>query len=145
LLSKSYWLIAELFGIAGRAMCQILVIYRGKNKVNFFFRKEIGLKVNLGYAVVMSTDCFRLNVKFTGRVQGVGFRWNVKDVSTGNSVTGYVKNLSDGSVEMLAEGEEEEVLSFLVAVEERMLGFVTERSQVARKGERQFPDFKITY
>jgi len=84
-------------------------------------------------------------VKFTGRVQGVGFRWNVKDVSTGNSVTGYVKNLSDGSVEMLAEGEEEEVLSFLVAVEERMLGFVTERSQVARKGERQFPDFKITY
>ena len=57
----------------------------------------------------METDCFRLGVKFWGRVQGVGFRWNVKDVSSGYSVTGYVKNLSDGSVEMLAEGEEHEV------------------------------------
>ena len=93
----------------------------------------------------METDCFRLGVKFFGRVQGVGFRWNVKDVSSGYSVTGYVKNLSDGSVEMLAEGEEEEILSFLVAVEERMLGYVTESSQIAREGERQFSDFKITY
>tara|TARA_B100000579_G_C22712892_1_gene795480 strand:+ start:276 stop:536 length:261 start_codon:yes stop_codon:yes gene_type:complete len=86
-----------------------------------------------------------LGVKFWGRVQGVGFRWNVKDVSSKYSVTGYVKNLSDGSVEMLAEGEEEEVLSFLVAVEERMLGYVTERSQVTRKGESQFSDFRINY
>ena len=93
----------------------------------------------------METDCFRLGVKFWGRVQGVGFRWNVKDVSSEFSVTGYVKNLTDGSVEMLAEGEEEEVLSFLVAVEERMLGYVTECSRVARKGESQFSDFRINY
>ena len=93
----------------------------------------------------METDCFRLGVNFFGRVQGVGFRWNIKDVSSGYSVTGYVKNLSDGSVEMLAEGDEGEVLSFLVAVEERMLGYVTDRSQIARTGGRQFSDFKITY
>ena len=109
-----------------------------------FFRKEIGQKVNLGYADVMSTNCFRLNVKFTGRVQGVGFRWNVKDVSSGHSVTGYVKNLSDGSVEMLAEGEEDEVLSFFVGVEERMLGYVTDRVQLPRVGVRQFSSFEIT-
>ncbi len=60
-------------------------------------------------------------------------------------MTGYVKNLSDGSVEMLAEGEDDVVLSFLDGVEERMLGYVTERSQVARKGESQFSDFQITY
>ena len=64
----------------------------------------------------METDCFRLGVKFWGRVQGVGFRWNVKDVSSEYSVTGYVKNLSDGSVEMLAEGEQEEVLLVVVAM-----------------------------
>jgi acylphosphatase len=86
-----------------------------------------------------------LGVKFWGRVQGVGFRWNVKDVSSGYSVTGYVKNLSDGSVEMLAEGEKEEVLSFLVAVEERMLGYVTDRVQFPRSGVRQFSSFEITY
>jgi len=93
----------------------------------------------------METDCFRLGVKFGGRVQGVGFRWNVKDVSSEYSVTGYVKNLSDGSVEMLAEGEEEEVLSFLVAVEERMLGYVRDRVQFPRSGVRQFSSFEITY
>ena len=102
-------------------------------------------KSNLGYADMMSTNCFRLNVKFTGRVQGVGFRWNVKDVSRGYSVTGYVKNLSDGSVEMLAEGEEDEILSFLVGVEERMLGYVTGRVQLPRVGVRQFSSFEITY
>ena len=131
--------------VAGIATCLIFVFNQRKNKVNFFFRKEIGPKVNLGYADVMSTNCFRLNVKFTGRVQGVGFRWNVKDVSSGYSMTGYVKNLSDGSVEMLAEGEEEEVLSFLVGVEERMLGYVTDRVQLPRVGVRQFSSFEITY
>lgn len=102
-------------------------------------------KSNLGYADAMSTNCFRLNVKFTGRVQGVGFRWNVKDVSRGYSVTGYVKNLSDGSVEMLAEGEENKVLSFLVGVEERMLGYMTDRVQLPRDGIRQFSSFEIIH
>ena len=93
----------------------------------------------------MSTKCFRVNVKFKGRVQGVGFRWNVKDVSRAYSVTGYVKNLPEGSVELLAEGKEPEVLSFLFEVEERMLGYVTHRVQLPRVGVRQYSSFKITY
>ena len=91
----------------------------------------------------MMTDYFRLNVKFTGRVQGVGFRWNTKDVSRGHSVTGYIMNLSDGSVEMLAEGEKQEVLSFLAGVEKRMLGYVMGRIQLPRFGVRQFSSFEI--
>ena len=93
----------------------------------------------------MLTGCFRLNVKFTGRVQGVGFRWNVKDVSGGYSVTGYVKNLPDGSVEMFAEGEEGEVLSFLAGIEERMFGYITGRIKVPRMGGSQFNSFEIAY
>jgi acylphosphatase len=44
-----------------------------------------------------------------GRVQGVGFRYFVHEVATREGVTGYVRNLPDGCVEALVEGDEEAV------------------------------------
>ncbi len=93
----------------------------------------------------MKKEAFRLSVNFRGRVQGVGFRWSVKETSTCRAVTGYVKNLGDGSVEMVAEGEKAEVERFLDAVEERMSGYVRERTMDGRMGERQFERFEIAY
>ena len=49
-------------------------------------------------------DMFFLEVIFVGRVQGVGFRWTTKNLADGFEVTGYVKNLPNGTVEMVAEG-----------------------------------------
>jgi acylphosphatase len=46
---------------------------------------------------------------YTGRVQGVGFRYTVKHLSMGYDLTGYVRNMPDGTVELLAQGEEEEI------------------------------------
>jgi len=45
----------------------------------------------------------------SGRVQGVGFRWFAKDVADREGVTGWVKNLPDGRVEALVEGDAESV------------------------------------
>ena len=93
----------------------------------------------------MSSEVFRLTVNFRGRVQGVGFRWNVRQESSGFDVAGYVKNLPDGSVEMLAEGEKDEVNRFLASVENRMRGHVTDRTTLERMGDEQFSGFEITY
>jgi acylphosphatase len=55
-------------------------------------------------------------VLYEGRVQGVGFRFSVKSITTGYDVVGCVKNLIDGRVELEVQGEESEVDEFLEAV-----------------------------
>ncbi len=57
-------------------------------------------------------------VIFEGRVQGVGFRYTVKDLSRGFDVCGTVKNLADGSVELQVMGEPDEVESFIKEIAE---------------------------
>jgi acylphosphatase len=54
-----------------------------------------------------------LQVFYEGNVQGVGFRWTVRDAAKGFDVTGWVRNLPDGRVELQATGEEDEVRAFL--------------------------------
>ncbi len=55
----------------------------------------------------------RLEVVFRGRVQGVGFRFTVRDISKQFQVTGFVRNEEDGSVRLVAEGLREELQRFL--------------------------------
>jgi acylphosphatase len=59
---------------------------------------------------------YSLQVFFSGRVQGVGFRWTVKRIATGFDVTGWVRNLPDGRVELQVTGEEIEVRAFIEAI-----------------------------
>src|SRR5213080_3126547 len=54
-----------------------------------------------------------LQVFYEGHVQGVGFRWSVRDVAKGFDVTGWVRNLADGRVELQVTGEDDEVRAFL--------------------------------
>lgn len=63
-------------------------------------------------------------VIFVGRVQGVGFRYTAKGLAQGFAVTGYVRNLPDGTVELVVEGEEDEVARYLEALKERMAGYI---------------------
>ena len=58
----------------------------------------------------------RLQVYFSGHVQGVGFRYAVQRLALGFDVTGWVKNLSDGRVGMLIEGERGELEAFQAAI-----------------------------
>ncbi len=57
-------------------------------------------------------------VRFEGRVQGVGFRYTVFDLAKGFDLSGWVKNLPDGAVEMVISGEQEEMEEFLTEIVE---------------------------
>ena len=57
-------------------------------------------------------------VIFTGRVQGVGFRYTTKEIATGFDVVGAVRNLPDGRVELEVMGELEEVEEYLTHIAE---------------------------
>ena len=55
----------------------------------------------------------RAHLLVTGRVQGVFFRASTKDIAEQLGVTGWVRNTSDGKVEVLIEGEESVVKDFI--------------------------------
>jgi acylphosphatase len=63
-----------------------------------------------------------VQVFFEGHVQGVGFRYTVRHIAKGFNVTGWVRNLPDGRVELQAGGEAEEVRAFLDAIATSELG-----------------------
>jgi len=54
----------------------------------------------------------RLHIWYTGHVQGVGFRYSVRSVAQGYEVSGLVRNLLDGRVELVAEGARDELDAF---------------------------------
>ena len=56
----------------------------------------------------------------SGHVQGVGFRFTTQRIARSFAVTGYVKNLANGKVLIIAEGEKEDTDAFLSVVHERM-------------------------
>ena len=58
----------------------------------------------------------RVTVTYSGRVQGVGFRATVRHVARGYDVTGLVRNMPNGRVELVAEGMKDELKAFLTAI-----------------------------
>jgi acylphosphatase len=87
----------------------------------------------------------RLHVLYSGRVQGVGFRYTAKTVATGFEVTGIVRNLPDGRVELIAEGLKDELEGFQQAIRESGLGSLIGREEVAWENPgNDFRGFEIT-
>jgi acylphosphatase len=66
---------------------------------------------------MMTTDQARLHARVEGRVQGVGFRYFVQEKASKLGVTGWVRNCWDGSVEALAEGERDNLIRLLQAIQ----------------------------
>jgi acylphosphatase len=87
----------------------------------------------------------RKEITFTGRVQGVGFRYSARSLARGFEVTGFVKNMPDGSVQMAVEGEPGEVDAFVSALKARMRGCIRDAREtgVPPAGDRD--SFEIAF
>jgi acylphosphatase len=86
------------------------------------------------------TICKR--VVYAGTVQGVGFRYTTRALAQNFAVTGFVRNLPDGNVELVAEGEQAEVQRFLDALDRKMARYIQER-RVMEDAPSGFVDFMI--
>ena len=88
----------------------------------------------------------RVTNLYSGRVQGVGFRFAVKTLTHGFEVTGLVRNLDDGRVEMSAEGVKEELEAFLEAIRQSDVGrFIRQEQASWGEARNEFRGFEISH
>src|SRR3954449_5410852 len=84
----------------------------------------------LDYAPVMSAhvkdsaSLHRRTCYFSGRVQGVGFRYTVRNLAMPHNIRGYVRNLPDGRVELVMEGPDQDMDHLLDAIRQKMNPFI---------------------
>ncbi len=87
----------------------------------------------------------RVTVLYSGRVQGVGFRATVRQLACGYDVTGTVRNLPDGRVELIAEGAKAELKAFLEGITTSDLsGFIAKQHETWSKTKGDLKGFVIT-
>lgn len=91
------------------------------------------------------SELIQKTVCFSGRVQGVGFRYSTCRVAGGFNVTGYVKNLPDGRVEIVAEAPLDELNRFIEAVKREMRSYISDVMVENGLATGRFRDFGIAY
>ncbi len=87
----------------------------------------------------------RRTILFTGRVQGVGFRFTTETIASGFPVTGTVRNLPDGRVELVAEGNPADLDAFQDTIAARMGANITNISVHRSPSTGEFTGFGIAH
>ena len=86
----------------------------------------------------------QLRILYSGRVQGVGFRYATKSLAAGFDVTGVVRNLPDGRVELVLEGARGELEEFRKAVQDSEVGgFIRQEEAAWSPAKNEFRGFEI--
>ncbi|HOX58928.1 MAG TPA: acylphosphatase [Candidatus Paceibacterota bacterium] len=85
-----------------------------------------------------------MHILYSGQVQGVGFRYTVKSVAAGYDVTGSVRNLPNGRVELVAEGAKDELETFRQAIRESGMDHFIRQEEVSwHEAGNEFRGFEI--
>jgi acylphosphatase len=94
----------------------------------------------------MNDDRVRVRVFVGGRVQGVAYRFFAEKYASRLDISGWVRNLPDGRVEVLAEGPESGVQAFLARLEEGPSLARVDSFEVRKEpATGEFPDFRISF
>lgn len=88
----------------------------------------------------------RVHIFYSGLVQGVGFRYTASDIAANLGVVGWVKNLSDGRVEIIAEGEEKALKEFLDKISKSFLSRYIKYVDLSwEKPTGEFDGFEVAF
>jgi len=85
------------------------------------------------------------HIIFTGQVQGIGFRFTAFNIANRYQLIGLVRNLTDGSVEMLVQGADDDINNCIKEIEESFGGYIRETNIKEVPHDPQHKDFKITF
>ncbi|MBU1088127.1 MAG: acylphosphatase [Candidatus Omnitrophica bacterium] len=87
----------------------------------------------------------QIHVYYSGMVQGVGFRYQVRNIATEFAVLGLVRNLADGRVELIAEAKQQTLLDFLAKIDAVLSQYVRDKQISWDKAGNDFKGFEITF
>jgi acylphosphatase len=87
----------------------------------------------------------RRTVLFSGHVQGVGFRFTAERIAQRFDVRGYVRNLEDGRVELVAEGDRQQVDTFISTVSTELRRHIRDVKVSESPATGEFADFGVRY
>ncbi len=85
----------------------------------------------------------RRTAYFSGRVQGVGFRYTTQHIASRFNVTGLVRNMPDGRVELVAEGGPSDLDNFQLAIEQAMSEYIRATNATDSAASGEFSSFRI--
>ncbi|MGD0654363.1 MAG: acylphosphatase [Thermoguttaceae bacterium] len=84
-------------------------------------------------------------IYYSGRVQGVGFRYTARAIAAGHRVTGFVRNMPDGRVYMIVEGAPDEVQAFVDSLQAEMGPYIQNAQVLVRPATGRFRGFEIRF
>jgi acylphosphatase len=87
----------------------------------------------------------RIHVLYSGNVQGVGFRFITERIARGMALTGFVRNLSNGNVEIVCEGSKTRLEEFLGSINENMRGYIGDSRVKWEPSRGEFSTFEIRF
>lgn len=116
------------------------VCYRDRGREVYFVKRRASPP---SAAATKRARNIRRTIHYSGSVQGVGFRNTACQIASKFRVTGMVRNLSDGRVELVVEGREYDLDRFQIAVEEAMCGCISDVAAADGAATREFKKFVI--
>jgi len=85
------------------------------------------------------------HIIFTGNVQGVGFRFTAYRITTSYDLAGFVRNLPEGSVEMLAQGKPEDIDNCILDIKDSFAGYIRNTKIEEVPSDPKYTSFNITF
>ena len=94
---------------------------------------------------MLNAEMVARHIIFIGHVQGVGFRFTAHRIASRYQLAGFVRNLSDGTVEMLAQGPAEDIEECIRDIKEALAGYVRQTVIDEVPPNPKYTDFRITF